>query len=226
MRTASQANTRNYQAGPLTPEQQQIRDAFRAEEYLRDQMDVQEGRIWDSLSFEAGDVFHQELELFTKISGKTFAESSMTAPGYLMNPEAFAIRRVLFSFSRAATEYDIYSIAEGFTWIFGMGRKRYLNSPIISLQTVDLPKAPIRICDYCRAVYVAEHCPGCGARQFTLSSLGGGEAGRAFAMDVGITLVIEHEITFWVRFAGREHTLRAPLKLWCHFEGLHARGIQ
>src|SRR5882762_5359383 len=113
----------------------------------------------------------------------------------LLAPEAFAIERIIFSFSRLASDRDIYSIAESFTWSLWLGMKRYLGSPLISLQTIDYPThAPIRICDYCQSVYACNNrCPGCGAQQFTLSTVGSVETGRGFMLDIGRNqLVIEN----------------------------------
>ncbi len=220
----------------MTPQQREITEAFRSQEYIRDWFDVQPGHAWDSLKLAAGETFNSNLKLFELPMGaelpdgsrKTYADTSMNESHQFMNPERFAIRRVLFTFSKSALAIDVYAIAEQFVWSFWMGRKRYLGSPIISLQMAELPAAPIRICDYCRSVWCNNStCPGCGARQFHLSTLAGEASGTCFVMDLGKnTLVIEQGIYFGITFEGEPHTVSAPLTLWCHFEGLHARGVQ
>jgi hypothetical protein len=222
----------------LTAEQQTIRQAFNSRVYSSEYYDVQKGHLWDSLSVDAGEIFNPLwIHLFQQPVGsvdtrgniRTEADTSLIRPGVLIAPDAFAIRRILFTFNRTASNEDVYAIAERTVWEFHMGNKRYLGSPMISLQTADLPAAPIRICAYCRSVYANEiSCPGCGAREFSLSAIGG-EAGRAFYLDIGTDspgIVIENEIYFKVQFQGEPYRVSSPLKMWCHFEGLHARGIR
>ena len=230
---ASAANRNN-----LTDWQHEVMGAFRSQRYVHDQIDVQPGYQWDSISLEPGQTFHDGLRMFdlpigTPLSSgraKSYADTSMYKGNTFVAPEAFAIRRVLFTFSKTASEVDIFSIVEAQVWRLHLGRKMYLGSPMISLQQTELTKAPIRICEYCRAVYVQESsCPGCGARDFQLSSVGGGMmSGLAFYMDLpkGSELPIENEEYFYVNFSGESYTVRNRLKMWCHFEGLHARPIR
>jgi hypothetical protein len=220
----------------INKDQQRILNAFRGQIYVSNQLDVQTGSLWDSIQFTKGQTAVQNIGLFEIPLGqafpyggptKTLTDTNMNKAGRLDAPEAFSVNRIVFTFSKRATDHDIYAFAEAATFTFWMGQKRYLWSPIISLQTLGTPLAPVRICDFCRAVYCGDiTCPGCGARQFQLSSLGEEEAGRRFYLDCE-RLIILDRITFKICLElSAPYIFQNYFKMWCHLEGLHARGVQ
>lgn len=199
--------------------------------------DIQPGHIWDSLSLEKGDLFHTDgIKLFSVPVGhpksdgtyKTLADTSMSQSCMLPLPQQFYINKVIFTFSNNTIEEDLVNIVEGFVWRLWLQSKWYLSSPLISLQMIGLPKAPIRICKYCHSVWVQDkECPGCGAREFRFSDTGE-EVGKGFVMELGKgnELVILQGMSFHVDFQGNDFRVRSKVKMWCHFEGLLARGVQ
>jgi hypothetical protein len=115
---------------------------------------------------------------------------------------------------------------EEWIWIFWMGQKRYLWGQVISFRSIGESFVPIRVCEFCRSVYVnADSCPGCGARQFQINgSLD--EAGTQYVLDVAPRVVIANQMSFYSEFDGLNYMLKGDFKMWCHLEGLHARGVQ
>lgn len=217
----------------LSKSQEAIKEAFGFQHYDPTYMDVQTGRLWDSLSLKAGETFKggKSTELFNRaIDGRSLAETNMVCAGQLLAPEAFSTSRILFTFSRQSADEDVFSIAEIAAWSLWIGRKFYARSLIIAMRPFDNMIAPIRICNFCRAVYVREEsCPGCGAREFKLTDIAGtiDSAGKQFLMDLNNPLVIESNMHFHLSFeSGFSYVVKNPLRLWCHLEGLHARGVQ
>lgn len=198
-------------------------------------LDVQSGHLWDSVSLCPDQPFDRSIQLFQLPIGriddrtgkaKTMADTNMVLACSLPAPEEFQIRRVLFTFSAASLEHDIYGVAESVVWSLFVGNKSYLRSPIIALQTAKQPKAPIRICSYCHAVYACDSiCPGCGARDWYMLQHGE-EFGLQFFMDVQPEITLPPQMYFKVSFECQPYQLKGRFRMWCHFEGLHARGIQ
>ncbi len=227
----------NSTAQTLTShKQEEIFRAFNGTTYVPSVMDVQTGALWDSISLSPGQTFTGPwATLFRDHIGthsptrKTAADTNMRQSGRLDAPEAFCIQRVVFTFSRDTSDKDMYAIAENCMWRFWLGQKRYLWAVLVSLPSVHQPTAPIRICTYCSGVYVMSMaCPGCGAREFTLSTLPGEPVagGRQFALDVNPHVVIGNQMNFYADFDGNPYIVEGPFKMWCHLEGLHARGTQ
>jgi hypothetical protein len=217
----------------MTPQQAKILEEFNGRVYEPDRMDVQEGRLWDSFQASAGATLTKSnTQLFTYVSGvdhKTLADTNLISPRRLYAPEVFSVRRVMFTFSKICSDVDLYSFAEMSVWSLWLGQKYYLRSTIMSMRPVDSMLAPFRTCEFCRSVYVQNiRCPGCGANSFSLvaSDAIRDNAGRQFIMDLSQNIVIENGSDFYVDFDFPEYTLKHTLKLWCHFEGLHARGVQ
>lgn len=195
--------------------------------------DVQHGALYDMIELPPGGTLRPQETFFSTPHGKSLAQTNVYQSQRLDAPEQFRISRVVFTFGQSMADEDIYTIAEGAPWGLWLGQKKYLGGVIIALQTVKNVIAPIRICDFCHSVYCGDRtCPGCGARQFTISSLGGDtDTGMQFFLDLTVEISILSQQTFWVQF---DHfnpiTLTSAerggrgLKLWCHLEGLHVRG--
>jgi hypothetical protein len=223
--------------GLTTHQQTEIFNAFNGTTYVPDCMDVQIGAIWDSVQLERGQEFNSSLALFRHPVGhpayplprlKTLTDTSMVERSRLPAPQAFAVKRVVFTFSRDTVDKDLYAIAERLLWRFWLGQKYYLWSILVSMPAVHQPIAPFRVCSFCAGVYVqSTQCPGCGAKDFTLSSLGDPQlSGRQFALDVYPHVVINNQMSFYMSFECETYRVENKFKMWCHLEGLHAREVQ
>lgn len=224
---------------PLRDHQQEhIFNEFNGTCYVPNSMDVQTGAIWDSVELQPGQEFNREhTHLFTfPISypayplarTKTQVDTNMQMSRRLPAPEAFSIARVVFTFSRDTADEDLYTIAEQSLFRLWIGQKYYIWSVLISMPAMHQPIAPFRICSFCAGVFVNQtQCPGCGAKDFQLANLGDPQlTGRQFAMDVYPRLVIGNQTTFYMTFDCQPYRVKNRFKMWCHLEGLHARGVQ
>lgn len=211
-----------------------ILEQFGGHTYEPNRMDVQEGRLWDSFEFQPGSVMQPSTtDLFSDRYGtnnKIYADTNMSMSRRLPAPEAFSVQRVLFSFSRDCNDSDVFALAERLVWRLNIGKRYYLRQLIIAMRPFDNMVAPFRVCDFCRAVYVqSPTCPGCGARSFNLvSSIGGtiDSAGKQFLMELSQPIVIYNQVDFHVDFEHFQYQPKHYVKMWCHLEGLHARGVQ
>lgn len=214
----------------LTKQQQYVLEQFNGQCY-NPNSDVQEGRLWDSITFSKGaTISGGNANFFTNQAGKTYADTNVTQPKRLDDPEAFCIRRIIFSFSKDSPDEEIYSLAERGVWSLWLGQKYMVRSMLIHMQTHNC-SAPFRTCEFCKSIYVNDRtCPSCGASQFTISGADGELAGlgRQFYMDLSINVIIDNQQSFYVSFdCTPHHTFMAGgVKFWCHLEGLHARGVQ
>jgi hypothetical protein len=221
----AQVAARDALGDALEANRQHILGKFRGQIYISNQLDVQTGRLWDSLSFEAGDELVRA-EWFSNPNGKTLLDTNVFQSRQLDAPEAFSAERVVITFAQSAAPEDVAAIQDGAWFRFWLGCKYYLWSPIGHMTTTKEPMSPIRICDFCKSVYVEQlQCPGCGARSFKLTSLG--EPGQQFSMEVNPEIVIVNQISFYATLeTNRPIKFKKPLKVWFHLEGLHARGGQ
>lgn len=213
----------------LTKNQKYVMERFRGQIYITNQLDVQTGRLWDCMTFRAGEEFTSG-EWFSTPEPKgnppkTRLETNLNQSRRLDAPEAFSVERVVITFSKYADPYDVAALQDGAWWQFFVGQKYYLWSIIGHMATSKEPISPIRICDFCRSVFVEQsQCPGCGARSFKLTTLG--DAGQQFMMDVKPEIVLANQISFYVVLrSSRPIRFRNDLKIWFHCEGLHARGV-
>lgn len=196
-------------------------------------MDVVSGQIWDSFNADRGFTFANRHNLFDRSVNHivSYADTNMEMPNKLPAPEMFLIKRVVFTFSKSCEDSVIYGFAERAVWSLWIGQKRYAHAVLISLPTtVQNVMAPIRICSFCQSVYCGDRaCTQCGATQFTLGKwdLGQAEVGRQFILELLQELPILCQQTFRAEIECRPmYTLDGPLRMWCHLEGLHARGVQ
>jgi hypothetical protein len=127
-RNVVQANTQNFGGGRYSQQQNMIMEAFRAEEYIKDQMDVQAEPIYDTITLAAGDIIAQgstTAQYFKNIQNKTLNLTNMTESGQLMNPEALAIFAYRFYLDPRNECLDCENVLAGFAFVFTMGRKPY-----------------------------------------------------------------------------------------------------
>lgn len=210
-----------------------IFNAFQDSAYVRYQMDIQTGALWDSLELKPGDLYGLQplSQLFARGPiGRTQADTNMIRCGELLPPEAFAISRLVFTFSRDTHDADLYAVAEQTYWALWIGCKYYLSGVLISMPTVQPMPAPLHICGFCAGVFAnSTQCPGCGARSWSLAHFDGGDgrgAGQQFALDVKPNIVLSSRASFRLTLSSPAYTIKHPgFKLWCHLEGLHARGV-
>jgi hypothetical protein len=187
---------------------------------------------WDSISFDDGEQFPNSMNLFQVSIGqdgpkgvRRLLDTSMVRGGQFPPPQTFKVNRVLFTFSAATSDKMVYSFAESTVWEFRISDVRRLRNPLIALQQNREGIAPFRICQFCRAVWVmASTCPGCGARQFTLSSLAQSDerTGRQFFLDLpdDRALLIQPCESFVLGLM--THGLfvaEGPFRMWAHLEG-------
>jgi hypothetical protein len=219
----------------LTKHQQFIYNKFRGQLHFSNHLDVQTGRLWDCLDYLPGQTFyspdHGHISFFTNVeqsSGKSFAETNLYTNGRLDAPEAFAVERIVFTFSKSISPEDLQQWMDHIVFRFWLGHKHYVWSPIGHMQTVKQPGNPIKICDFCQSVYVESvQCPGCGANSFKLSTFGSAEAGQQFFMDVYPEILIMNQTSFYVSVESRYPIIfNSKVRVWCHLEGFHARGVQ
>lgn len=198
--------------------------------------DVQPGQLWDCINLDRGQTINSSLVLFSTPMGcldpytnrqKTIVDTNMCTGCRLDAPESFSVKRIIFTFSKNADPIDVVNMCEEIMWGFWLGAKRQYGGLIISLPSITRPIAPIKICEYCKAVYAnQELCPGCGARHFTLTSMDEySDEGRQFVLELSISTVILNQMNFRMLFNG-QYTFEHKFKMWVHLEGLHARGIQ
>ncbi len=217
-----------------TAQQQHIMREFGGNVYEPAHMDVQEGRLWDclTLNHNAAFVRHKFFVVPNGNEGKTYADTNLDQCARLNPPEAFAVKRIVFSFSKSSDPSDVAELAEACHWSLVLNNRYLVRSMMIHMRTFNVDvSAPFRICDFCKSVYVGDRtCPGCGARQFCITSVGDDKPasiGLQFVLDLSVNIIIHNQMSFHVQMdASHIITLRSPLKLWVHLEGLHARGVQ
>lgn len=211
-RTAQQANTTGAYRPKSGYSQQQnmIMEAFRAEEYIKDQMDVQAEPVYDTITLASGDIIAQgstTAQYFKNIQNKTLNLTNMTESGQLMNPEALAIFAYRFYLDPRNSVLDSENVLAGFAFVFTMGRKPYQTIPLWMIPQgggLDLQGC----CDSC--------------------IVHNGRPTKEAIRPIAITLVLEQGVNFVADLIGPNYTIDATQGFisQTNLDGLHARGIQ
>jgi hypothetical protein len=209
-RTAVQANTFNYAGGRYSQQQNMIMEAFRAEEYIKDQMDVQAEPIYDTLTQVAGDIIQQGQpsgKFFTNISGKDLNLTNMTEPNQLMNPEALAIFCYRYYLDPRNSVLDSENVMADFALNFIMGRKPYQTIPLWMI-----PQGG--------GLDIQGCCDACVVHN--------GRPMKEAIRPIAITLILEQGVRFEGQLAGGPYTIDSAGGFihQLNLDGLHARGIQ
>jgi hypothetical protein len=210
-RTIEQANRVGFYSPRSGYSQQQnmIMEAFRAEEYIKDQMDVQAEPVYDTIELAAADVIAQggtNAQYFKNIANKTLNLTNMTESGQLMNPEALAIFAYRFYLDPRNSVLDSEEVLAGFAFQFTMGRKPY--------QTVPLWQIPQG-----GGLDVQGCCDGCVIHN--------GRPTKEAIRPLAITLVLEQGVNFVGDLMGPNYTIDGDTFIsQANLDGLHARGIQ
>lgn len=212
-RTIDQANRAGFYQPKSGYSQQQsmIMEAFRAEEYIKDQMDVQAEPIYDTISLNLADIIAQggtNAQFFRNIANKTLNLTNMTEQGQLMNPEALAIFAYRFYLDPRNSVVDSEEVLAGFAFQFTMGRKPYQTIPLWMI-----PQGGGLDVQGC-----------CGDDTVVHNGRPTKEAIRPIA----ITLVLEQGVNFVGDLIGPNYTIDSVdgFIMQANLDGLHARGIQ
>lgn len=211
-RTIDQAN----RAGAYRPasgysqQQNMIMEAFRAEEYIKDQMDVQAEPVYDTISLATGDIIVQggtNAQFFVNVSNKALNLTNMTESGQLMNPEALAIFAYRFYIDPRNSILDSENVLAGFAFQFTMGRKPYQTVPLWMI-----PQGGGLDTQGC--------CSDCVVHN--------GRPTKEAIRPIAITLVLEQGVRFVGDLIGPNYTIDSVggFIMQSNLDGLHARGIQ
>jgi hypothetical protein len=198
--------------------------------------DVRTGKLWDEITILPGEELSCiRRRFFTLPIGAVNVDGSIKGPiqtnmqmgSLLPPPRCFETHRIVFTFTKRCDPRDVVLAFESLVFQFYVGDKRFDSALLCHMQTVKEPLSPIRICDFCKSVYVdCLQCPGCGARSFRLSSLGEMDSGQQFAMDI-TPLYIPPLVRFYVDVLARPGlSFRAPLTIWCTLEGREGLAVQ
>jgi hypothetical protein len=187
-----------------------IMEAFRAEEYIKDQMDVQAEPIYDTVSVAQGAAIASGTTtalFFRNIQNKTLNLTNMTESSQLMNPEALAIFAYRYEVDPRDGLIDVENVMAGFAFQFWMGRKPYQTIPLWMIPQgggVDLQGC----------------CSGCVVHN--------GRPTKEAIRPIAITLVLEQGVSFWSDMIGPNYTVNSSFGYTSqvNLDGLHARGIQ
>ena len=212
-RTAQQANVVGAyrpQSG-YSQQQNMIMEAFRAEEYIKDQMDVQAEPIYDTNTQVTADIIQQGQPsgvFFTNISGKALNLTNMKQPNQLMNPEALAIFCYRYYLDPRNSILDSENVMADFALRFVMGQKPY--------QTVPLWMIPQG-----GGLNVGGCCDGSCV-------ITNGWPTKEAIRPIAVTLVLEQGVWFEGELFGGPYTIAATQGFIhsLNLDGLHARGIQ
>jgi hypothetical protein len=211
-RTAQAANVvGNYRpASGYSQQQNMIMEAFRAEEYIKDQMDVQAEPIYDTITLNSADTIAQgstTAQYFKNIQNKTLNLTNMTESGQLMNPEALAIFAYRFYLDPRNSILDCENVLAGFAFVFTMGRKPYQTIPLWMI-----PQGGGLDTQGC--------CDGCIVHN--------GRPTKEAIRPIAITLVLEQGVNFVADLIGPNYTIDSTSGFisQVNLDGLHARGIQ
>lgn len=211
-RTWQQANTPGFRATPGAYSQQQrmIMEAFRAEEYIKDQMDVQSEPLYDTLSQVLGDVItpgQPSTSFFSVVAGKDVNLTNMVQPNQLMNPEAQAVMAYRYFIDPRNAVNDCEGVMANLALVFTMGRKAYQTIPLWEIPQgggIDVQGG-----DCCDCV------------------VHNGRPEKQAIRTLGVTLILEQGVRFEGELQGTSYTVTGDTYIHqLNLDGLHARGIQ
>jgi hypothetical protein len=207
---ANYAGTGPAAKANYSQQQNMIMEAFRAEEYIKDQMDVQAEPFWDTVQVATGGVITQNTTtaiFFRNIQNKPLNLTNMTESSQLPNPEALAIFAYRYQIDPRDSLLDVENVMAGFAFVFYMGRKAY--------QTIPLWQIPQG-----GGIDIQGCCTGC--------VLHNGRPTKEAIRPIAITFILEQGVNFWSDMAGNPYTVTSAFGYTSqvNLDGLHARGIQ
>lgn len=193
-----------------------IYDSFRSETILKNQMDVQNTPLYDTVTVAAGSSLSSLNQFFTNVgsqSSKTQGLTNLTQSQKLQAPEAFSIFGVRFRYSENISLLDLWNILNTFCLELWLNQKNY-------------QRAPIWFYNAGGGVH------GTSNQNFTNTTgtiLNNGTPGRNAMHKLAICLVIENQMTFYGQLQGNAYTLNASgngITMQMLLDGLYARGVQ
>ena len=117
-----------------TAQQWTVFNAFNDEALVRDQMDVQQTPLYDTVTIAAGGTLSVTTSaFFTNVganSNKTIAQTNLLQANILQAPEAFSIIQFRLRWSEDILRADLTTILNGFVFEFFIGKKIYMQLPI------------------------------------------------------------------------------------------------
>lgn len=205
-------------AATWTPYQWEVFNAFNDSSYVRDQMDVQQTPLYDTISIAAGSALTVSTSAFFvnvgASSNKAIAQTNLTRSTELISPEAFSIKQFRLRFSEDILRVDITNLfgnnlTNGFVFEFFIGKKPYMQLPIWM-------------------------CPaGGGIAGFSdrtaESVYTNGWPTNQAARTIALPLVISSKAAFQGDLNGASYTANAGgngITIMCVLEGFYARGVQ
>lgn len=212
-RTIDQANRAGAYANPgggYSQQQRMIMEAFRAEEYIKDKMDVQAEPIYDTLTQVVADVLQEgqpNTKFFNVTGTKSINQTNLTQPEQLMNPEALAVFAYRYYLDPRNSVLDCESVMANFVLNFVMGRKPYQTVPLWMIPQgggLDLQGC----CDSC--------------------VVHNGRPMKEAIRPIAITLILEQGVRFVGELVGTDYTIdnAGGFIHQLNLDGLHARGVQ
>lgn len=200
-------------AATWTPYQWEVFNAFNDSAYVRDQMDVQQTPLYDTITIAAGSALTVNSSAFFVNVGsnanKTINQTNLTRSSELISPEAFSIKQFRLRWSEDILRVDVTNIYNGFVFEFYIGKKPYMQLPIWM-------------------------CPAGGgisgfSDKTSESSYTNGWPSSSAARSLALPLVISSKAAFYGQLNGLPYTLNAGgtgLTMMCLLEGFYARGVQ
>lgn len=85
--------------------------------------------IYDSVSFAAGAAFAQQtmFQVQRGQAGKTLAQTNMTGPGFLPNPQRLTLRAIRVFISNGTVPVDMFNLLQNVSIILNLGTKPYFQ---------------------------------------------------------------------------------------------------
>jgi hypothetical protein len=193
-----------------------IVDAFTAQTYVENRMDVQHTPLYDTFVVAAGNPLSLLTSaLFTNVgpaSGKTQAQTNMDQQRKLSAPQSFSVFGVRIRWSEDILLADLLTVLNGFCFEMYLGDKWYQRAPLWF------------------------YSAGGGINTFTTrtasSTYNNGSPTREAMHKLAIPIVIENQMTFYAQLQGTTVNMAAAaaggtgLTLVCLLDGLYARGVQ
>lgn len=197
-------------AATWTPYQWEVFNAFNDSAYVRDQMDVQQTPLYDTIAIAAGSALTVTAsQFFGNVTGKTINQTNLTRNNELIAPEAFSIKQFRLRYSEDILRVDVTNLYNGFDFEFYIGKKPYMQLPIWM-------------------------CPSGGgvfgfSDKTSESAYGNGWPSSSACRSLALPLVISSKANFYGQLNGPAYTLNAlgtGITIVCVLEGFYARGVQ
>jgi hypothetical protein len=207
-------------AATWTPYQWEVFNAFNDSAYVRDQMDIQQTPLYDTVTQAANTALTvTSTAFFTNVgagSSKTINQTNLTRANELIAPEAFSIKQFRLRFSENILLADFVAIMNGFDFEFYIGKKVYMQ-------------LPIWMCPAGGGIF---GFPATTNATTQITTWQNGWPSNQAARTIALPLVISSKASFSGQLNGPSYTLTASGSsgtgaiIVCVLEGFYARGVQ